>query len=467
MMGRETIPHHESATPTWRRGFKYEQSGSFDVDLPPPTYALLVGTTLLALPILIRRASDNAARLLVWQILLGFALVELGLVVLYYSRLACWTLAAAGTVLLGAAAYPRRPMLGGIAAAPVAIAAGLLFQFTPGEAAFANYFAIGLPVAVGLPLAALQARWLRWDASHRTVLASVGLLLFGGFIAVSAFSIDFLTRFEVAHLPVLAASLASLLWLAGHGRDRVRRERHVAIDAMNPGEYAGRPASPANRLAFGLTNAALLVGVAGHALSASAYPGLAVRSWIGLGAAGLAVAFLVVGRATQRRVQDLGLAASLAALAAAVTVPLAAIRHEYLGPGDKNLFLPLAAAGISTALALTAFSAALAAMIDARRRARLGPTTDEEAPGALRRETNGPVRVADLEDLASEVRAANARVGVLVVNAPQTQPLWTLPDDVYRWLEERNDPAARVHVAIRESDATYLVPPLVPEELDE
>src|SRR5688572_26123872 len=101
-----------------------------EVELPPPTYLLLVGLTLLAWPFVRRRAEDPGMRQAATLLLLGLLAVECGLAVLFWSRFACVPFVVAGCVLLARVGFPSSWPSAVASSMPAAIA-GLLFLLLP------------------------------------------------------------------------------------------------------------------------------------------------------------------------------------------------------------------------------------------------------------------------------------------------------------------------------------------------
>ncbi|MBI2078226.1 MAG: hypothetical protein HYT80_07655 [Euryarchaeota archaeon] len=430
------------------------------MELPPPTYALLLGPTLLLLPFVARRARDAREAAFARSTLLALALLEAALILLFYSQVVCWILAAVSAAWLAFLGSPRRTLAAPAAMAPPAIGAGLLFQFLPGDHGFLVYFALALPLLFGIPAAAIAARWLRWDASPRTLSASVALVAFAGFIPASSFFLDFLRSFELAQLPVLLGGAAGLAWLVGRGGHEAAIRRVDAASAMDAGEYAARPPPPTARLIVPLLAASALVSLSVFSLLAGS--GLRGFEWAYVGIPFAAAALLPAVPALRRPILLVG--ASAAALAASLLVVVPAAGATYIVGQDVPLAPVLVASALTATASLLALGCAMASHADARRREDVLHDEGPIRSGFLQRAA-ASVDVADLVAVAAEMARHDVHGAVVTVHAPRDDPLWTLGDDVYVWLDAQKGPR-RVHVALREGHATYHVPPILPEERD-
>lgn len=77
--------------------------------LPPPWYVLLLATTLAVAPFILKGAAGPSARRFALRVLLGLVVLELGLVLLFYSRWLCWPLIVVSVGLLASLADARHP----------------------------------------------------------------------------------------------------------------------------------------------------------------------------------------------------------------------------------------------------------------------------------------------------------------------------------------------------------------------
>lgn len=372
--------------------------------VPPPTYFLLVGLTLLAWPFVLRRAYDKAARNVGRRLLVGLLLFEVSLIVLFYSRVACALGIVASAACLASSGTSRRTAA--LAAVPSAVA-GLIFVLQPAPGAFVTYFAFSLPAALLVALATALTHWLRWSTTTSSLVGSAAVLAVAAFVPLSAFSLSFLVLFEVAHLAFLIVALFGITWLISRGaalRDAARSHAPVEFEGY-PGALLG--ARTVVALASGV------VAVVG---------GLAVAWQATLDEAPLATALGFV------QVSVGGLLAAGGAMALAVAFT------NLTSQMARRAYFTQPWSGRSVDLPTNAFV-----------RDGAWPTTK------------------DLQAFSNHVAAAGARTGVLRVTSRTFGD--SLDEAAQTYLDQQTGPV-RIHVAVQEGPDLFLVPPIQPGESD-
>lgn len=440
-------------------------------------YPALLVPTLLALAAVPFTVASPRHRRLLGGLLAGLALVELGLVLLLWSRLACWSLIALGVSGM-AFASPRRSSRPGAVSAVmvVAVGAGGWFQFAPAPLAFHVYLGVALPALLALAGVLLLADEIRWSRDQGIVVAVASVAAFVGFVPASMFGPGFLRWFELAHTPFLLVVLGGVLLFALRGSETVTQARSRGLAAADLGNLLSRsPEVQVSTLAAGALGASLVTAAVGIWV-----PQVAGWSPGALAAVGLSVgAFLLSMRALApaagSRTRAVASAGAGAAIVLAGLLASLAISQVLVATPSLAARLVLYFAGVATTsgvfLATVATSCLYAendreAVEDVEHRLLLTGAAVEDVVGlrALVTDVASPPGREALAEYADQARAVGGPV-VLRLMSSGGDPLWTVPEETYVWLEAQDDPDHRVHLAILEGGSVFMVPPLGPSEV--
>jgi hypothetical protein len=430
---------------------------------------LLIGATALAALVILRRTTPPEGRKFAAWVLVGLAVYEVGLVLLFYSRLVCGILVAIGLAIIASQGTPRRPAVGLMALAAPGLLAAAAFEVLPEPEALLVYFSLMLPLLFAVAVGLAVTPWIRWSADARTLASAMALILLAALTPASSFAFTFLRHYEIFHLPVLVAALAGLYWFVRSGMPTAEAEHDRTLNQRTPGERAARASLHVSVAAVAVVVGALvaatmlyqapLSGVAGAVawvlLSASVVSALASLVWPG-----------------RRLVAGLPLAALAGIFASLMGVRAGAEAFQRFGggPAPESVYFYIAGAGIAAmalggALGLAAWREAVTV-----RRNASAPANSAHPADSPRLPSSDLVAVsvdvptpAALQSLRQRVRREGARGGILVVAAP-VHPLEGLPEAVAAWLAGQHG-VPRMHVAVREGREVSYVPPLDADEV--
>lgn len=442
--------------------------------LPPPWYVFLLAATLLAAPFILRRAATRETRRFAVRMIGGLLLFESGLLLLFYAKILCWPLVAAGIAMIASLAHPQKGrQVAGLLLAP-AVAAGIGFQVLDGVQAFYFYFGFAVPFLLLGAIAAAVARWMA-GPDRRLMAGAAALVMFGALSPASAFGFTFLVHYEVFQLPVLLIALFGLYTMVGpRGGASLASQWRVDPGAT----VAGRLAAPW-RTKVGLGGPLMLGGLLFGVLALRHAPLPAPFDLVAWGlvalAAGVAVALLF---APVRR-----FAAPLLVFGglAGVSAGLIGVRfgaeafHVFIGGGPASQTIYFYQAGAGSLLLSLGAALGLARSHERAARERLasdpslfvqeGPPDALSLPrGFLVERLPSVPGIAELEACAERVRADGARGGILLVTEASLDPFTGLPDATHEWLDQQSG-GPLVHVAVREGREVFLLPFVDPQEM--
>lgn len=433
---------------------------------PPAWYLLLLIPTLVAVPLVLRRAVDAPGRRFAGRMLAGLLLVEAGLILLFYGKVYCWPLVAVGVAVTGSLASARHPVRAALITALPAFGAGVAFQWIPGEAAYLFYFAFALPLALFFAFAPALAERVRRAPDARSFVAAGGVLLFAALTPASSFGWTFLEHYEVFQLPVLLVTLGSLYWLTGRSGSR-------ALGDATIGERLGAPWRTPLFVGGPLLLAGVLVGA--YPLSHAPLPfAWEVVAWGAMGFAffvGLVLVHPVTRRWARWLLPVAGFASAFAVLLGARSGASAFFAFIGGGPALETSYFYLA--GLGSVLVAVAALVGVVGWIEmgGRRRLLLEPERFVQQ-GAFssaglpldhhHEQVQGMPDVDGLAAYRDRLLARGDPLGVLEVLTPLPDPLVGLPEPVAGWLSAQSE-APFVHLAVREGKEVFLVPMMDPE----
>jgi len=394
--------------------------------------------------------------------------LEVGLILLYYSLAVCAAMATVAVVL--AVAPLRHPgrwkitALFGVAAA----VAGTAFVFARQETTFLVYFGSALPFLFTAAFAFNIASLARWNLDRRVIVPALGVLSFAALIPVSSFLLFFLQWFEVTHLPITVLALVSLRQLLRVSNE-LDTSRKNAVGSGSISDFLERPDVSLEGVRVLWLGAALGTVVTGWQLVAG---GTGIAAWLSLGF--LAVGASIVGGAGKKRRPVFGalrwgggLFLLLGALLVLTDVAEEARRVEPVEPVAGVRLVLGSLAGLSVGVGLLSLFARAGdeaarrswatdalAVVDAAALSGLVARA-----GGLFLEPTSPLSLEDLERATADLDRSGARFAMLRLAPPRAG--WTVPDAILERLVGR-----RLHVAVVEGMEAFLSPPLLVDEED-
>lgn len=431
---------------------------------PPLTYALLVSVTLLLAPWVLKQARPSSVRRIGFALIGSMVVLEVGLILLYYSLAVCAALATVAILLAVAPLrHPGRWKIAALFGACSAVA-GAAFAFARQESTFLVYFGSALPFLFTAAYAFNIASLARWKLDRRVLWPAAGVLSFTALIPVSSFLLFFLQWFEVAHLPITILALISLRRLLRVASTRVDVARVDALGSESVAEFLERPqvSLHGNRLVWfgaglgtvvtlwqllsgdvglGTRLSFVLLVMGGATLGVAGHRNGGVRGalrWGGGVLLLLATLLVLTDAAKEARLGD------PVALLAGARLVLGSLAALMVGVGVLSLF---ARAGDEATRRRWADDAV--AVADVTELPRLVAKA-----GGLCLDAERSLSTKEIDAATTNLERSGARFAVVPVFP--TRPGWTIPDAILARLG-----AARLHVAVVEGMEAFLSPPLV------